>query len=213
MHPNLKLLPLAHTLTDFSESLNNQTRGHESQNLEGNFEGVVLWKCLFMNFQPVELSLCHAITITFCHWKCGGIITTMSPELIIQKNMNQHNGHKGTSWWPSFPRGGIGGREFLLLSLQVRGLFACWAAQVSKGLPWDMAGLDLKGAGHWIALVILASHSYTADSSFWWGRAWIYFKVIVVLSLWQEAAVTSLAHYPPLSLDLSLGRSLGLLSD
>lgn len=44
------------------------------------------------------------------------------------------------------------------------------------------------------------------------GKAWVYFKVIVVLSLWQQAAATSLAHYPPLPLDLSLGRNLGLLS-
>lgn len=78
--------------------------------------------------------------------------------------------HKGTVGDLPFPKDGGGCREFLSLSLQVGVLFACWAAQLSKGLPWDMTGLDLEGAGHWIALVILASHSYVADSSFWWGK-------------------------------------------
>lgn len=74
--------------------------------------------------------------------------------------------YRGTVGDLPFPKGGNGWNEFLSLSLQVFVLFACWAAQLSKGLPWDMTGLDLEGAGHWIALVILASHSYAADSSF-----------------------------------------------
>lgn len=61
-----------------------------------------------MYFQLLEFSLCHTIKIVFCLWKCGGIIRTLCPESIIQKDMNRHNGTQGTVGDLPFPKDGGG---------------------------------------------------------------------------------------------------------
>ena len=166
-----------------------------------------------MYFQLLEFSLCHTIKIVFCLGKCGGVIRTLCPESIIQKDMNQHNGTQGHCWWPSFPwRWGWMLRISLILS--PGGSTICMLRCTAfKGLA-----LGYNWAGFRRSWSLNSSGSACISQLCGWqlllvGKAWIYFKVIVALSPWQQAAATSLAHYPPLPLDLSPGRSLGLLSE
>lgn len=120
-------------------------------------------------------------------------------------------GYTGHCWWPPFPKSGDGWREFL--SLQLVLLFAHWElhsfGRACPGIDWAVfrRGWSLNSSANFCVLQLCNWQLLLV------GKTWIYFKVIAVLSLWQQAAATSLVHYPPLPLDLILSRSLGLLSE
>lgn len=139
-----------------------------------------LWS-IFLYAQLLKLPLSCAIKIIFSHWKCGGIITTICPESIIQKGMSQHKSIKGHCWWPPFPKGGDRRSKFFSLSLGGSAVcpLSCLAL---KGLALGSGWAEFRR--NWS---LNSSANFCTSQWCGWqllleGKAWILFKVIVVLS-------------------------------